>query len=187
MLFAGSKGKQRRSRTKGTTSLDTFLNCFWLKHYELPLTEHIKLIFLFSQGEAGRDGLSLPGPPGPPGPPGQIFNLQDVSIQPHFFFFFAARLLFDGKLGSSCPCISSCSSCLTTQMVPSISQGYMTLRVSLWVSDEEKKNNLSRISNDVKMTALQSLMAASCQDVSPWEIHDTNSYACLLHICIELE
>lgn len=32
-----------------------------------------------AQGEAGRDGLSLPGPPGPPGPPGQILNLQDVS------------------------------------------------------------------------------------------------------------
>lgn len=42
----------------------------------LPLTEYLKLVF---QGEAGRDGLSLPGPAGPPGPPGPIINLQDVS------------------------------------------------------------------------------------------------------------
>lgn len=147
MLFAGSKGKQRGSRTKGTTSLDIFLNCFWLKHHELPLTEHVQLwLYLFCffpQGEAGRDGLSLPGPPGPPGPPGQIFNLQDVSIQHHFFFSFLPDCCL--MENSSCLCISSCSSCLTTQMVPSISQGYMTLRVSLWVSDEEKKQKTTSV------------------------------------------
>lgn len=52
----------------------------------LPLTEYLKLAF---QGEAGRDGLSLPGPAGPPGPPGPIINLQDVSsdlLSPAIFY-----------------------------------------------------------------------------------------------------
>lgn len=146
------------------------------------------LLFFFSQGEAGQDGLSLPGPPGPPGPPGQIFNLQDVSIQRHFFFLSCQTVVW-WKTWLILPLR------LLVQLLLNDTDGafnfsgiYDAQGLAVSIRRKKKKtNNLSRISNDIKMTALQSLMASSCRDVSPWEIHDTNSYACLLHICMELE
>lgn len=95
---------------------------------ELCFFKLIKLVF---QGEAGRDGLSLPGLPGPPGPPGPIINLQDVNSENYSPLENGGSVI--SRFGSIIlmSFFFSFSFYSTIQPDPSISQGFLKFRDQL--------------------------------------------------------